>query len=109
MISVDNGVKQRDIPPPTLFSMYLAAVLWYAFQECNIAVFFRIRTSGKVFNLRRFCAKTLVSEGLIRELLYADDADLVAHSSEDMQIIMDRFEDRFALVSALQLVCRKRK
>ena len=28
---------------------------------------------------------------LIRELLYADDADFVAHSEEEMQFIMDRF------------------
>ena len=92
-ISVDNGVKQGDIPAPTLFSIYLTAVLWYAFHDCETGVYFRFRVSGKVFNLRRLDAKTLVSDGLVRELLYADDADLVSHSSDDMQDIMDRFAD----------------
>lgn len=103
-IAVDNGVKQGDIPAPTLFSLYLAAVLWYAYHDCDIGVYFRFRTSGRVFNLRRFGAPTLVHESLVRELLYADDADLVAHSAEDMQTVMDLFADactRFGLTISL--------
>ena len=53
--------------------------------------------------MRRFQSKTLVSEGFVRELLYADDAD-VSHSVEDMQTIMDRFADactRFGLTISL--------
>ena len=101
---VDNGVKQGDIPAPTLFSMYLSAVLWYAFHDCEIGVHIRFRTSGKVLNLRRMQAKTLVSEMLVRELLYADDADLVAHSAEDTQEIMSRFANactKFGLTISL--------
>ena len=92
-LNIDNGVKQGDIPAPTLFSLYLTAVLWYAFHDCDIGVFLRFRTSGKVFNLRRFQADTLVHDSLIRELLYADDADLLTHSVADMQSVMDRFEN----------------
>ena len=40
-------------------------------------------TTGKVFYLQRFNAKSKTSDCLVRELLYADDADLVAHSLED--------------------------
>ena len=36
---------------------------------------------------------------LIREVLYADNADFLAHSSEEMQYIMDHF-----LLHALHLV-----
>ena len=90
-ISVDNGVKLGDIPTPTLFSIYIPAILWFAFHDCNLGVMIRFRTTGKVFDRRRFNAKLKTSDCLIRELLYADDADLVAHSVEDMQHIMDRF------------------
>ena len=102
--SVDNGVKQGDIPAPTLFSIYLSAMLWYAFHDCNKGVLIRFRTSGSIFNLSRMNAKTLVSQALVRELLYADDADLVAHTAEDMQEIMDRFENactKFGLTISL--------
>ena len=88
-IAVDNGVKQGDIPAPTLFSIYFAVALGYAFQDCDRAVYIRFRTTGKVFNLRRFSAKSKTFQALVREFLYADDADLVAHSEEDMQVIMD--------------------
>ena len=90
-IAIDNGVKQGDIPAPILFSIFFAVTLTHAFQNCDIGVFIRFRTSGKVFNLRRFSSKTKTFEALVRELLYADDADLVAHSEEDMQAIMDLF------------------
>ena len=53
-IPLENGVKQGDIPAPTLFSIYFAVMLSYAFQDCDIGVYIRLRTSGKVFNLRRF-------------------------------------------------------
>ena len=90
-LPIDNGVKQGDIPAPTLFSLYLTAVLWYAFHDCDVGVYIRFRTTGKVFNLRRFQARTLVDDGFVRELLYADDADLVAHYPEELQLVMDRF------------------
>ena len=90
-IDIDNGVKQGDIPAPTLFSIYFAVTLAFAFQDCDIGVGLRFRTSGSVFNLTRFNAKSKTFDILVRELLYADDADFVAHTEEDMQSIMDLF------------------
>ena len=104
-LPIDNGVKQGDIPAPTLFSLYLAAMLWYAFNDCDIGVEIHFRTSGKVFNLKRLQSKTMVSSALFRELLYADDADLVTHSPEEMQIVMDRFSDactKFGLTISIE-------
>lgn len=103
---IDNGVKQGDIAAPTLFSLYLTAVLWYGFHDCDMGVYIRFRTTGKVFNLRRFQAKTLVSDGLVRELLYADDADLVTHSPVDMQLVIDLFTNActcFELTALIKL------
>ena len=92
-ISIDNGVKQGDIPAPTLFSIFFAAMLSHAFQNCERGILLRFRTTGKVFNLRRFNAKSKTFDALVRELLYADDADFLAHSVVDMQYIMDQFSD----------------
>ena len=90
-ISVENGVKQGDIPAPTLFSIFFAVMLTEAFKGCEVGVYLRFRTTGRMFDLRRLSAKSKVFTLIIRELLYADDADLVAHSEEDMQIIMNLF------------------
>ena len=107
-IPVDNGVKQGDIPAPTLFSIYFAVMLSYAFQDCDTGVFIRFRTSGKVFNLRRFNTKLKTFQSLVRELLFADDADLVANTAEDMQLIMDIFS-RACLVFGLTINLKKTK
>ena len=103
-ISVDNGVKQGGIPAPTLFSIYLSAILWFAFHNCNLGMMICFRTTGQVFDLRRFNAKSKTSDCLVRKLLYVDDPDLVAHSVEDMQDIMDRFANAckcFGLIISL--------
>ena len=90
-IPVENGVKQGDILAPTLFSIFFAALLAHAFRDCDRGVGLRFRTTGKVFDLRRFNAKSKTFQALIIELLYADDADFVAHTEADMQHIMDLF------------------
>ena len=59
----------------------------------------------EVFNLRRFNAKSKVFHDLIRELLYADDANFLAHTENDMQVIVDSFSracDAFELKISLK-------
>ena len=57
-LAVDNGVKKGDIPALTLFSIFFAVLLSYAFQDYDKCVPLRFRTTGNVFNLRRFNAKS---------------------------------------------------
>ena len=91
-ITVDNGVKQGDIPAPTLFAIYFAIVFNIAFRESTINnVFIRYRYSGKLFNIRRLACKTKVMVSLLRDFLYADDCDLVAHTEHDMQVTLNCF------------------
>ena len=81
-IAIDTEVKQGDIPAPTLFSIFFAVLLTHAFKDCDQGILLRFRTSGKVFNLRRFHTKSKTFEVLVRELLYADDADFLARFSQ---------------------------
>ena len=90
-IAIENGVKQGDIAAPVLFAIYFAVTLCHAFEHCSVGVYLRVRSTGKVFDLRRFNARSKCFEIVIRDLLYADDADLVSHSQEDMQVIMNLF------------------
>ena len=59
-----------------------------AFQDCDIGVYVRFRTSGKVFNVHLFNTNSKTFQSFVRERLFANDADLVAHTEEDMQLIM---------------------
>ena len=56
-------------------------------------VYIQSRQSADVFNVAYFRAKTKTTRILMRELLYADDSALVAHSAEEMQKIVDAFSD----------------
>ena len=48
-------------------------------------------TSGSIFNVRRLLSQSKVSSSLVRELLYADDCDIVAHSEDELQCFMNHF------------------
>ena len=75
---------------PTLFSLYLTAVLETINEGLNRGMFIRTRTDGKLFNLARLYAHTKTLEIRIKELQYADDSALVANNAVDMQLIVHR-------------------
>lgn len=89
--SISNGVKQGCVIAPSLFALFFHAMLQEAFKDCSEGVSIQFRCDGSVFNLARLRAKTKVQSALLRELLYADDCGLFAHSEEELQVLMDRF------------------
>ena len=86
-----NGVKQGGVLAPRSSPS--------SYQQCSTRI---SETWGKastskqradLFNVEQFRAKTKTTRILTRELLYADDSALVAHSAEEMQNIKDAFSD----------------
>ena len=90
-ISINNGVKQGDISAPMLFNIYFAIVFLVAFYENSDGIYIRYRTPGSVFNVRRLLSQRKVSSSLVRELLYADDCDIIAHSEDELRCFMSHF------------------
>ena len=88
---VSNGVKQGCVLAPTLFSIFLSAMLEDAFGELEEGVYIQSRHDANLFNASHFKAKTKTAQILIRELLFADDSALVAHTPEQMQLVIDAF------------------
>jgi len=89
--SVTNGVKQGCVLVPMLFSIFLSAMLDEAFRYMGDDVYIQSRQSADIFNVAHFRAKTKTTRILTRELLFADDSALVAHSAEEMQKMVDAF------------------
>jgi exonuclease III len=104
--TVSNGVKQGCVLAPTLFSIMFAMLIRDAFKDVDKAgIFLQYRTDGGVFNLQRFRAKTKVMQAVSRELLFADDCALMAHSLEHILQLTDCFAKaakRFGLTISLK-------
>lgn len=86
---IANGVKQSCVLAPTLFTILFSMMLQQVTEDLDDTdgVYFRFCLDGSVFNLRRLQAHTKTMEKLIRELLFADDAALLAHTEAAMQRI----------------------
>lgn len=88
---IRSGVKQGCVLAPTLFGIFFSLLLSYAFKESEDGVYLHTRSDGNLFNLARLRAKTKVRKVLIREMLFADDAALAAHTEESLQRLISCF------------------
>ena len=90
---VANGVKQGCVLAPHALSIFLSAMLDDAFRDMGDGVYILSRQSADLFNVAHFRAKTKTTPILMRELLFAYDSALVAHSAEEMQKLVDAFSN----------------
>ena len=97
---------------PTLFGIFFAVLLNHAFEDADGDVFIRTRSDGSLFNLAHLRAKTKTMEILLKDLLFADNAALVAHSETTLQCLINNLSkacDLFSLtisVSKTVVLCQ---
>lgn len=102
---ITNGTKQGCVMAPVLFSIVFSAMLQDAFRDCSEGISICFRPDGSVFNLQRLKARTKTSTMLLRDLLYADDCALIAHTVEEAQSMVDAFSGasaRYGLTISIQ-------
>ena len=66
---------------PTLFSIFLSAMLDQALRDMGDGVYIQSRQSADLFNVAHFKAKTKTTWRVMRELLFADDCAVTQWSS----------------------------
>ena len=88
---IKSGVKQGCVLAPTLFGILFSLLLRYAFSESEEGIYLHTRSDGSLFNLARLRAKTKVRKVLVREMLFADDAAITAHTETALQELINRF------------------
>ena len=69
---------------PTLFGILFSRLLRYALSESEEGIYLHPRSDGSLFNLARLRAKTKVRKVLVREMLFADDAAITAHTLQEL-------------------------
>ena len=86
-----NGVKQGCVLAHTLFSIFLSAMFEEAFRDIGDGFYIQSHQNADLFTVTHFRAMTKNTNILVRELLFADDSALIAHSAEEIQRIIDAF------------------
>ena len=106
---ISNGVKQGCVLAPTLFSIFFSMMLKQATEDLDDdeGVYVRYRLDGSLFNLGRLQAHTKTQEErLIQDLLFADDAALVAHTERPLQRVTSCFADALRLFG-IEVILKK--
>lgn len=87
---VTVGVKQGCIMAPVLFNVYMLCVTHLLHREASSeGVDIRYRLDRNLFDLKKLKARTKTHSCNIKELQYADDAAIVAHSPLELQRMVD--------------------
>ena len=90
-----NGVKQGCVRVPTLFSIFFSMMLKQVIDDGAVYICYRL--NGSQFNLRRMHAHTKTLEPLFRDILFADDAALVARTKRALQHLISCFAEAVQL------------
>ena len=80
------------IGPHALLHLHISNVR-RVFPRHGGGVYIQCRQSANLFNVAHFRAKTKTTRMLMRELLFADDSALVAHSAAEIRKIVDAFSN----------------
>ena len=91
IFAITNGVKQWCLLAPTLFSIFLSAMLEEAFGDMWDGIYIQSRQNADLFTYAHFRADAKTRNILVRKLLFADDSALIAHSAEEIRRIVDAF------------------
>ena len=88
---IDTGVKQGCCIAPSLFELYFDAMLGEAFRGSNFGINIKYRIDGGLFRLSRLQAVTKIKYTRFRDLLFADDCALFAHTEIELHNLMTSF------------------
>ena len=98
---VTTGLKQGCVLAPTLFSLYLGAMI-HELPDAATGIEIRHRMDGGLFNTARFRSRRLTTLTNVRELQYADDNATPEHTVAGLKEAVDLFDaaySRFGLTT----------
>ena len=88
---IESGVNKSCVLAAILFRNLFSMLLKRTFSSSTIEVNLHLRSDGCLFHRTRLKAKRKIKTITERDLLFADDAALVAHSVQDVQTLLSQF------------------
>lgn len=85
------GMKHAFVLTLMEFGLFFAVLLKHAFGSVREEIYLHRRSDSRLFNLACLRTKTKVCKSIIRNMLFADDAEVGTHSQQDFQNVMYRF------------------
>jgi len=74
------GTEQGCVLAPLLFSIFFAMLLYVACYDCTVGISLTTCTDHNLFSLCKLKSQTKTTFAIIRELLFADDCAVAAHT-----------------------------
>ncbi|XP_041063757.1 zebrafish testis-expressed 38 [Carcharodon carcharias] len=102
----NTGVKQGCVITSTLFTIFLTVIVHLIRDYLLPGVSIQYRLDEKLFNLGCFWTKTKLTTMDIRDLQFADDHCVMAHSVQDMQKMLDLFNSLYKRLSLSLCIAR---
>ena len=89
--TIKSEVKQGCVLAQTIFGIFYYILLKRAFCSPTVRVKLHTRSDRLIFNPARLKAKPNVKNITVQDLLFVDNAALVAHSAQDLQTKLNHF------------------
>ena len=87
--NIKSGVKQGCVLALTLFGIFFSLLLKHVFGTSTEGVYIHTRSDGKLYNITRLTAKTKLRKTTIRDMIFAGDAAVTAHTRKTNVLCQD--------------------
>ncbi|KYO46894.1 hypothetical protein Y1Q_0014471 [Alligator mississippiensis] len=109
-LNIDTSMKPSCVLAPINFTTF-SILPMYVFENNHSGVLTELRMDSSFFNIRRFQSKRHVTQLTMQDLLFANGAEFISNSPDELQIVMNKFSDvyiKFGMTISIRTISIKK-